>query len=283
MTPRALLLETSARFRAAGIPDPETDSALLLSSICLRSPLELRLDTETDLDRKTQQTYDQLVSRRLSRFPLQYILGEASFCGHLFKVDSRALIPRPETELLCSWAAEELRCMTNARVLDLCCGSGCLGLSLKASLPGISVTLSDLSEDALALAAENAASLSLDVTFCQGDLLTPFADNAFDLIVCNPPYIPSALCPGLQPEVRFEPLMALDGGVDGLSFYRRLSKDAQRVLTPGGVLLMELGMDEASPVFEMLSCHGFCSLSLRPDDAGIPRMIRAVRPKGEKE
>ena len=213
MTPCQLIRHTAARFRSAGIPDPENDSALLLASLCSGEPLSLRLDTDTILEESLLSRYDLLVRQRLQRIPLQYILGEAFFCGHRFTVDPRVLIPRPETELLCIWALDILKDYSDPSVLDLCCGSGCIGLSLKAASPEIRVTLSDISADALDVAAENMRRLSLAVELHQGDLLEGFLPGSFDLIVCNPPYIPTADCTVLQEEVLFEPRSALDGGI----------------------------------------------------------------------
>ena len=149
MTPRDLIRGASESFRLAGIPDPEYDSALLLSSLCGRPPLALRLDAETETDPKTAGHFQALCTRRLRREPLQYILGETSFCGFVFRVDPRVLIPRPETELLCEWSREFIPAGRPVRVLDLCTGSGCLAVSLKLFCPDAVVTAADLSGDAL--------------------------------------------------------------------------------------------------------------------------------------
>ena len=276
MTPRALLLDTARRFRDAGIPDPETDASLLLSSLCGKPPLDLRLDTETVLGEETAESFEQLVRQRLLRIPLQYLLREAPFCGRMFFVDSRVLIPRPETELLCKWALELIGDMPAPRILDLCCGSGCIGLTLKAERPDASLVLSDLSPGALEIAGSNAKALDLPVTLFQRDLLEGFGPGSFDLVVCNPPYIPSYVCGGLQAEVLCEPRLALDGGKDGLSVYRRLIPAASGVLVNGGMLLMELGADEAAPVSVLLAASGFVSVEIRRDLSGIERMILAI-------
>ena len=278
MTPCELIRQTASCFRSAGIPDPENDSALLLASLSGGSPLSLRLDTDTILDPSLLSRYDQLVQKRLSRIPVQYILGEAPFCGRLFTVDARVLIPRPETELLCYWAQEILENNNQPGILDLCCGSGCVGLSLKAARPDAVVTLSDLSDDALAVSAVNSRRLGLEVALHQGDLLEGFPLSSFELIVCNPPYIPSADCDVLQPEVLFEPRMALDGGTDGMDFYRRLVISAASVLVPGGSLLMELGIHESEAVSALLSASGYHHIEIRKDLAGIDRMILGIRP-----
>ena len=284
MTPRELLLSAASRFRQAGIPDPETDSAWLLSSLCGSSPLSLRLDTDTVLSPSLLDAYESLAARRLAREPLQYILGSVSFCGLSLRVDPRVLIPRPETELLCSWVLESLSSPESAgffpspRILDLCCGSGCIGLALKNALPAAEVTLSDLSADALSVASANADLLGLSVRFNRGDLASGLPLNDFHLVVCNPPYIPSSECRSLQPEVLHEPLSALDGGVDGLDFYRRLARSVPSLLVPGGLLFLELGFGEAAPVSRLLRDAGFESVEIRQDFNRIDRMLRAVRP-----
>ena len=278
MNPRNLIRDTTRRFQSVGIPDPDNDAALLLSHLTGRPPLDLRLDSETALDEHLLSVYSGLTEQRLQRIPLQYLLGEAPFYGRLFKVDSSVLIPRPETELLCEWALDILRDIPSPRVLDLCCGSGCIGLTIRAECPDAAVTLSDISSDALETAASNAFRLSLDVSFCQSDLFSAFDASSFDLIVSNPPYIPSADCDRLQAEVMREPRLALDGGPDGCDLYRRIAVSAASVLVSGGRLLMELGSGESDLVARLLSDNGFTNIEVRKDFAGIDRMILAVLP-----
>ena len=281
MTPAALIRETSRRFRESGIPDPETDSALLLSFLCGGAPLALRLDTESELSQDTVAAYSVLSERRLSREPLQYITGEAPFCGRVFYVDSRVLIPRPETELLCSWALELLPDRDGIRVLDLCCGSGCIGLTIAAERPSYSITLSDLSGDALSVASKNAESIGAKVSLHRGDLTADLPRAFFDCVISNPPYIPSAECACLQPEVCREPVLALDGGTDGLFFYRRIASEVSAVLKKHGILLLELGFGESEAVSSILSAAGFTNIEIRSDWNGIPRMIMAVSSRME--
>ena len=278
MTCRELIRRASESFCAAGIPDPVNDAALLLSHLTGRPPLALRLDEETVLDPSVIDSFKSLAEQRLSRIPLQYLLGEAPFYGRIFRVDSRVLIPRPETELLCEWALELLKDGSSPRILDLCCGSGCIGITLKAELPSASVTLSDISPDALDLAAENASLLGADVALCRSDLLEAFSGTSFDLIISNPPYIPSADCDTLQEEVLREPRLALDGGKDGLSVYRRIVREAFPRLSPGGFLLMELGIGEDEAVSALLSDYGYESIQIREDLSGIRRMILSTHP-----
>ena len=278
MTPRELIRRTAELFRAGGIPDPENDAALLLAHLTGRPVLELRLDTDTHPEATVLSAYNELAEKRLGRIPLQYLLGEAPFCRRLFKVDPRVLIPRPETELLCEWALDTLRDIPAPRVLDLCCGSGCIGLTVKAERPDALVMLSDLSEDALNVAAVNAVRLSLDVSVRQSDLLEGLSGSVFDLIISNPPYIPSSVCDDLQPEVMKEPRLALDGGTDGCALYRRLIEAAPPFLVHGGKLLMEIGIHEADYLSALLSQQGYREVEIREDYAGIERMILAVSP-----
>lgn len=278
MTPRELIRTTAERFHNCGIPDPENDAALLLSHLIARPVLELRLDTESLLDPSVVSSYLNLADKRLSRIPLQYLMQEAPFCGRLFKVDSRVLIPRPETELLCEWALEIVKDITSPRVLDLCCGSGCIGLTVSAERPDAFVTLSDLSEDALNVSAVNAVRISPSVTIRQSDLLENLSDLFFDMIVSNPPYIPTGDCRQLQPEVLKEPRIALDGGPDGCDLYRRIIRSAGSVLVPGGKLLMEMGINESDYLVSLLCDQGYRNIEVRTDYAGIDRMILAVLP-----
>ena len=278
MNPRSLLLDTAARFRAAGIPDPETDSALLLSFLTGQAPLSLRLDSDTELSAEILESFSEMAERRLAREPLQYITGEAPFLGRVFQVDSRVLIPRPETEELCAWALETLPVSDSCRVLDLCCGSGCIGLTLAAERPSLQVTLSDCSRDALDVAAANAARYSLQVSLRCGDLAEGLPPASFDCVVSNPPYIPSAECGVLQPEVLREPSLALDGGADGMDFYRRISDECLRILRPDGILLLELGYGESDAVSSLLAAAGFTGITVRKDFSGIARMMLAVSP-----
>lgn len=273
MNPRALLKATASAFRDAGIPDPEVDAALLLSRVTGQPPLSLRLDMTTALPDDVLTRFDALVSRRLTRQPLQYLLHTQPFLGRDFYVDERVLIPRPETELLAERAIAALREHPHPIALDLCCGSGALAVSMALEVPGAQVHAADLSPDALAVTAKNAELLGASVTLHQGDLFTAVPETTFDVIVSNPPYIPSADCLTLQEEVRREPLMALDGGTDGLNFYRRIASDVPKFLRPGGVLLLEVGFDQAEAVMALLA--DFADVQAHEDYQHIPRMIEA--------
>ncbi len=273
MTPRQLLRQTASAFRQAGIPDPEVDASLILSYVTGREPLDLRLDTTTLLSEDLLQQFQQLAAQRLTRRPLQYLLGRQSFLGRDFFVNESVLIPRPETELLAEKANQALKHLSgHPAALDLCCGSGVLAVSMALDVPNAAVTAVDLSADALAVAMHNAEQLHADVHFLQGDLFSPVQDMRFDVIVSNPPYIPSEECRTLQAEVMQEPMLALDGGKDGLDFYRRIAHEAADHLLPGGVLLLEVGDGEANKVAAMLAGY---TVQIHEDYQHIPRMIEA--------
>lgn len=275
MTPRQLLLETAALFRRAEIPDPEVDGALLLSHLTGKPPLTLRLDNDTELADDVLARFLALRAKRLRRVPLQYLTGEADFLGQVFRVDERVLIPRPETEQLVALTLAAVADRPSPRVLDLCCGSGCIGVSVKLARPDAQVTLTDASQGALCVAGDNANRLGAAVDFRCGDLFAP-VDGTFDAIASNPPYIPAADCLTLQEEVRQEPLMALDGGADGLDFYRRIAAEAPRYLKDGGCLLLEIGWDQGDSVPALLRQAGFADVCAHEDFQGIRRIVEGI-------
>ena len=207
---------------------------------------------------------NRLIARRQSGEPLQYVLGEWEFYGLPMRVDARALIPRPETELLVETALGLLH--GGERVLDLCCGSGCIGIALKKHCD-ITLVAADISKDALALTRENAALNGVDPQTVQSDLFDG-VDGKFDLIVSNPPYLTQAEMEQRDESLRFEPALALDGGTDGLDFYRRIAATYRNYLKEGGTLLLEIGMTQAESVTALFD-HAECRLDL----ACRPRMV----------
>lgn len=264
----------AAQLRAAGVLDPAWDSGQLMSRVTGLAPLMARL-SERELTAEEAAAFDALVQRRLQREPLQYILGTQDFCGRSFAVDGRVLIPRPETELLAERAVRALQDFgSGAHALDLCCGSGCLGITLALEVPSAQVDMADLSEDALAVTRKNAERLGAQVSLHQGDLWDAVDAKQYQLIVSNPPYIPDADCLALQAEVMREPPMALKGGMDGLDFYRRIAAGLRKHLLPGGVLLLEVGFDQAERVAELLRAAG-CETACHEDYQHILRMVEA--------
>lgn len=211
----------------------------------------------------------ELMKRAATKEPVEYITGELEFFGALFKTDQRALIPRVETELLVEYVARGLK--GNETVLDLCTGSGCIGISLKRKFPNLTVYLSDLSEDALNLARENAKDVAVEIL--HGDFLTPFAGKKADVIVCNPPYVTEKEYLEIDASVRdFEPKMALVGGADGLEFYKKLAS-AHEALTPHGKLFLEIGCNQGNQLQKIFQSPFWTNGKLIQDLAGRDRFF----------
>lgn len=276
MTPRELLRLMAAELRDAGVPDAEVDASLLLSHITGQNPMNLRLDSWSQVSLADEEQLRALCEKRKTRTPLQYLTGVQSFLGRDFYVDERVLIPRPETELLAERAIAALQMRPSPAALDMCCGSGCLAVSMALGAPTADVHAADLSEGALTVTKLNAERLHAKVTLHQGDLFGSIPEGMrFDVIVSNPPYIPASDCLELQEEVRREPLMALDGGADGYDFYRRIAKEAPLFLKDGGVLLLEVGFDQAQGVMALCRKAGFREVMAHEDYQHIDRMVEA--------
>ena len=260
----------SAQQRLQAIPEPRLDAEYMLAEALHTSRLMMLIDKGRSLTAAEEEAFERMVARREQREPLQYILGSQSFMGFSFKTDPRALIPRNDTEALCEEALRHIR--PGDRVLDLCTGTGALGIAVKKLCPKAIVTATDISEAALSLAEENARSLQADVRFLQGDLFAPVAGEEFEVIVSNPPYIPEALRGRLQAEVEKEPALALFAGEDGLDFYRRIAREAPAYLAPQGWLCLEVGDGEAEAVAALLKTN-FESVCILPDLNGLDRVV----------
>ncbi|MBQ6959768.1 MAG: peptide chain release factor N(5)-glutamine methyltransferase [Clostridia bacterium] len=263
----------AAEQRLKEVPDPRLDAEWLFSEVLGVSRLEMLLDKRRELTEAEAAAFEALLARREAREPLQYILGTQSFMGFSMKTDSRALIPRNDTEALCEEALKYVR--PGCRVLDLCTGSGALAAAIKKLCPGAEVVASDISEAALSLAKENAAALNADIRFMQGDLFSPVAGEKFDVIVSNPPYIPEGLRGCLQAEVEREPALALFAGDDGLDFYRRIAREAPAHLLPGGRLCIEIGDGQGDAVKALLY-EEFTDIQVLNDLNGLPRVVSAA-------
>ena len=262
----------TAEKRLAEVPDPRLDAEYLLAEILDISRLQLLLDKQREMTDKESARFEALIARREKREPLQYILGNQSFMGFSFKTDSRALIPRNDTEALCEEALRHIR--SGDQVLDLCTGTGALAIAMKKLCPTAQVTATDISEEALALARENAEALNEAIRFVQGDLLTPLAGEHFHVIVSNPPYIPEGLRGRLQEEVNKEPALALFAGEDGLDFYRRIAADAPKHLFSHGRLCLEIGDGQGDAVAGLLKDQ-FEDIQILNDLNGLPRVVSA--------
>ena len=257
MHARELLKDAIRRLTASGCPDPEADAKWLLSDALRvhRGALPLRLDDDVAGDALTW--FQGALLRREGGEPLQYVEGFAFFYGRQFMVDSRVLIPRSDTETLCEAALPRLK--PGMRALDLCTGSGILAVTMALEVPGLHITGADISPDALDVARENARRLGAAVEWARGDLFDAVS-GAFDLIACNPPYLTRSDMRCLQPEVAWEPGLALYGGEDGLDFYRRIASKLPERLSPGGWALFEVGFGLAADVAGMLRSLGLTQI-----------------------
>jgi release factor glutamine methyltransferase len=256
-----------------GVENPRLEAEWMLCEALTLDRVGLYLNFDKPLSETELSSYRGMVLRRGKREPLQYILGNQEFMGLEFQVSPAVLIPRHDTEVLVS---EGIKRGGAARsILDIGAGSGCVAVALAKALPEAEVCAVDISGAALAVARDNAQRNDASVQFFQGSLLEPFADRRFDMILSNPPYIPNAELATLQQEVRgFEPLGALDGGTDGLDFYRAIVAGAPDHLNAGGWLLFEVGMGQAPDVLELLKSGGFAADSFSAlDPAGIERVV----------
>jgi release factor glutamine methyltransferase len=285
MIVREAIRRTSESLQSAGVESARVEAEWLLAHVLGLPRMHLFLEKSRELAAVEIRSLDLLVRRREKREPLQHILGTAEFCGRVFTVNRHVLIPRPETELLAELAETAWRAVGKAgggRVLDFGTGSGCLAITLALELPEAEIHALDISPDALVVARANASSLGAKdrVAFHFGDGFNALPQGLrFGLIVTNPPYIPSAEIETLQPEVRdFDPAQALDGGADGLDFYRRLADQAPTRLVPGGQLVAEFGEGQGPDLRALFSGKGWTVEAVLPDDTGRDRMLHATRP-----
>lgn len=261
-------------------PDPRRELSLL-AEFAVGIPADRFLllwltDGLPDPSAEEEKNLCSLVDRRVSGEPLQYLLGTADFYGRSFAVRPGVLIPRFDTEILIDTALPLLR--DGDRILDLCAGTGCIGLTLGAER-NVSVTAVEKYDEAFALLRENALRICPSARLIQGDVLTDAFDGPYDMILSNPPYIPSAEIPFLAEEVRREPLTALDGGADGLLFYRALMQRFVPLLKEGGVMLLECGIGQASALEEMFRSVGMTDLLRVRDYGGVERVVSARKPR----
>jgi len=261
--------------RQKGIEAYSLEAQLLMAYALGRSRAFVLAEGEKWLSEKEKIKFFSLVQKRGSRYPLAYILGQKSFMGLELKVTPQVLIPRSDTEVL---VEEVLRRFGDEpqRVADVGAGSGAIALALKYYRPSWQVWAVDFSREALEVAEANAKRYNLEVNFEGGELLSPLKGK-FDLIVSNPPYIPTAELKKLQLEVQFEPLIALDGGEDGLRIYRRLIPQAASFLTDKGTLFLEIGSDLTEKIKELFSVSDWSFYEIIPDYQHRPRVIIAQK------
>ncbi len=268
-----ILRATSAFLEKKKVDRPKRLAEELLAFALGMKRIELYMQFERLLVESELAQMRLWIKRVVSGEPLEYILGEVEFYGCRIKVDRRVLIPRPETEILVDSIVKKIGSPPRS-VWDVCTGSGYIGIALKKKFPEIAVTLSDLSSDALACAAENAALNGVDVEILQGDLLEPFTGRKTDIVVVNPPYVSENEYFSLDPSVRdFEPKMALVGGEKGTEFYERLERDLPRFLNARGRVFLEIGSTQGDAVQRIFSTPIWRELERLADWSGKERFI----------
>ncbi len=258
--------------KAAGIADYQLDAWYLMEYVCKLDKSQYYLRGPEEIEDEKFQEYELLLKKRGERVPLQYITGVQEFMGLNFKVDSHVLIPRQDTETLVEEALKILE--SGMEVLDLCTGSGCIIISLmKYAEKEIRGTASDISKQALLIAKENAKGNQVEVEWVRSDLFQNIT-GTYDMIVSNPPYIPTGTIGDLMPEVRdFEPLEALDGAEDGLMFYRKIVQQGRKFLKSNGYLYFEIGYDQGGRVAFLMEEYGFRNVKVIKDLAGHDRVV----------
>ncbi len=261
-----------------GLPDPHREALFLLAAAWQVDEVRLRMRPEETVPAEIEARFFRWVDRRQSGEPAEHIVGLCSFWGRSFRVTPSVLIPRPETELIVQ-AVLELSLPWEAQILDVGTGSGCLAVTLAAERPSWRVVGLDRSSAALEVARNNASEHGVDIRWLQSDLGTAVA-GPFDLVTANLPYIPTGWMPTLGEEISREPVLALDGGADGLDLVRRLIADLGRILAPGGHCLLELAEDQAEVVEELAVTYGLQPVGRRRDIGGCDRIVMLVAISG---
>ena len=276
-----LYMDIRQQLRTAGVQASTLEARELVCFASGKTRQQLQRDGQLYVPPTVEEQARALVRRHLAGEPVAYLIGEWEFYGLPLDIDRQVLIPRADTETLVDCALPFLRGQAGSRVLDLCAGSGCIGLAVASQVADCRVTLGDISEGALRICRQNIRRNDLS------DRVAPLQVNAmaapprqlgtYDCILCNPPYIPTGDIAGLDVSVRdFEPHDALDGGEDGLDFYRAVSSLWREALHTGGMLFFEVGIGQADDVLRIMRSYGFGALEITPDPAGIPRVVQGV-------
>lgn len=276
MTLRQIRDRAEAQLKTSGIEEYKREARLIISEYTGFSGADLILRPETALERSAEEKIISVLSRRTAGEPLQYILGHWEFYSLDFEVCPGVLIPRPETELLAQLTIKKAQEISRARLLDLCCGSGCIAVAAAKNLNDAEVYAADLYDIPLKMTKRNAGINGVSIAVLKADALgVPPAElgGNFDIIVSNPPYIPEGDMPSLQREVGFEPESALNGGNDGLMFYRSICRNYTALLKPGGMLAFEVGIAQADTVSGIMRESGFEDICRIADYAAIDRVV----------
>lgn len=276
MTLRQIRDISETKLKAAGIEAYKREARLIITEYTGLSGADIILKPDAEIKQDEEEKIISAVKRRTAGEPLQYILGWWEFYGVRMEVCPGVLIPRPETELLVELAVKKAEETERIKMLDLCCGSGCIAVAAAKQLKAAEIFAADLYDAPLQITSRNAEKNGVKLNIVRADALgfpPEGLGGGFDIIVSNPPYIPSKDITALQREVRYEPESALNGGEDGLDFYRIISKNYRRLLKPGGVLAFEVGINQADAVSEILKNSGFSDIMHIADYAGIDRVV----------
>ncbi|MCR5311997.1 MAG: peptide chain release factor N(5)-glutamine methyltransferase [Lachnospiraceae bacterium] len=272
MTYRELCDKGALMLKAAEVPEYSLDARLLLQFVCDTDANYLFAHGDAPVDKEREARFLNLIKKRAARIPLQHLTGTQGFMGLEFKVSPAVLIPRPDTECLVEEALKELH--DGMRILDMCTGSGCILLSLLKYSNDCEGVGSDISEEALKIASENAENLSVKAEFVRGDLFENVTGR-FDLLVSNPPYIVTCEIEELMPEVRdHDPFIALNGHEDGLFFYQRIINECPGYLNRGAYVFFEIGCEQGAAVSGLLESAGFKDVEVLKDLAGLDRVVK---------
>lgn len=276
-TIQELLILGKEKLDKSGNEYAKYERKILLEEVLDCNYMYMLMNGEEEVSSEQEKQYMALIEKRCTHYPLQYLLGYAHFMDYTFYVNENVLIPRNDTEVLVECANEILEHQSfshsGVRVLDLCCGSGCIGISLKLYHEQINLALSDISKEALDVTERNLSKYNTEAEVFCGDLFESFTGKA-DMIVSNPPYIEHRVINTLMPEVKeYEPIMALDGGTDGLDFYREIVDKAPRYLCSKGWLIFEIGYNQGNAVKSLMEQKGFCNLVVKKDYAGLDRVV----------
>ncbi len=269
------------RLKAAGVDSPAIDARLLLEAATGATRTDILTDPYRELSHDQADRLDEWLARREKREPVARILGRKGFWKLLLNLSDAVLVPRPETECIVDMILKQTQPGEAFRMADLGVGSGAILLSVLSERPAAKGVGTDISEEALAVARDNAANLGLDgrAAFLRTSWGSGIADSSFDIVASNPPYIRSDVIPTLDPEVyNHDPHLALDGGESGLEAYEALAPEIFRLLKPGGSALLEIGFDQSSPVENLMKNAGFLDVSTYLDLSNLPRVVVAKKP-----
>jgi len=273
MTIKQTLEYAIKKLKEHNIEDSMIKAKSLLAYVLSKPKEYLIINSELELDSEKEIMFNKHIEELLNGKPLQYITKTQEFFGMQFYVDENVLIPQPDTEILVEEVIEIAKKENKKRILDLCTGSGCIAISLSENLDNANIIATDVSETALGIANKN--DRKRKITFKQSDMFENLCDEKFDIIVSNPPYIKTKVIESLEKDVQQEPKLALDGGEDGLKFYRAITENAYKYLNNDGYLCLEIGENQKEEVMELLKSNNYQDIYCKKDLAGNDRVIIA--------